>query len=822
VRKLQWIPDVLLAPYLASDEDTRSTEERLVDSMLASGETLDERASAIVFVVGNLSTRGLERLTAVLFAKKRASAGIGKLIELNTKGHVFEESRTNPVKVHIDEMSSWFPNPGKSLSVLQKMFSAMRSSEFVKALSLSTSPSTEQTRMQAAIGTVLKLSTIKDDEKALFHFIIRRVSFSTLSSSVLCQIAKAASEQSATEDHVRKCLCVLNMVASSFPSALVDSTPSLCALVHGSEFARDISETALRILSLCGQNLEQSHPALFRSIRNKMDSFCLTGTPRQAKYVIRLISIAATNAQVLLSGYTTQLESGLREGVLAATVLAACCELARFMPTVFSLIAEPVWTFCKERILGSPSASSAQESRNSAQQGKKGVEGKSNPAGIRDSSEFERPNSYVLARKYALKVGTLRALQQKEADQVAEVVAVMEAVVRKQIMTVGHINSSIMALSVAKCFFKLAVDPQVETLLPLPFYYAILSETLLHEEAYIRSHLLDYVWKLMCDMKLPIKYAALFAIGIIDPDEEVAHKAHTQARMIFANFRTLCNHAGVQLAVPAAQSLFPEYVVPPLVHMLCHIAGEVDCGLTARCLISFFEDLFAETSEGLGFILQMFQLLKRYDDVLNRSSNDTRMVCDVGVLAVQQIADGKTIIPSPGNRLFLYTSMYVVSSDPVKKANANYLPADFQMPKRPKNLNVGPSAVSSALSGTPGKATPGSTPKGSATSKSSANKARRSLSTSKRRSKALWSEGESEEEDAPLPLDKDEDEEEVEDAPARPSSGQKRGRPAQAADEDEDEDESKVLVKVAKDESIAPEQPVESKRARRAAARGIR
>eukprot|EP00762_Andalucia_godoyi_P004322 ANDGO_05475.mRNA.1 Sister chromatid cohesion protein pds5 len=748
-KKLSWIPDVLLAAYMSMDEELRMTSERLLDSILSFGESMEERAILFIHLISNLSAAGMQIFKTMLDTKKKSSEHLSTIVQLNQQGLDFTNEK---VRRHVDALAGMFPSSSRSMisDIVVKIYAQCRSTKFAGRILSITQPVTEHDEMVDHIKSLLKSTkdlSLSDDHVPWYHFLVRRCSYASICSSVLEAVASLAI---ASPDPTAgsASLIILNMIADRFPLALGNCMSSLAQVVTESK-GETAAESAMRVLSKCGAGLESSNPSLYRTLRSKFESFCISSRPRLSKYSVRLASIGATNPDVLLSSLSRKLQDNCREGAYLGAVLSGVSEMQKVSKFVFDNMQEDVLTFITSVVLSS-----------------------SVPKNLPDSVSIEQPNSFCVTKKYGLKILSRHLTKTFDGALFEDFAKFVNAVFDRKFSVPGHTSQVALEYFSGRSVLRLLAEPTTEAHVPLSLFYSCTRSVLLNEDSQVRLMFLSKAYALVRQQRLPVKYFSLFVIGCIDPDASVAERSRECLRDVLSVFFHIVQQHSVTMNKGFAYTIMPEYAIPPLVHILAHVTEDVDYNLVARCLQVYLEELFADGRGSGTLAAQLFQSLKAYDDTMSPNSDRCREICDIGSLVLQQVSEGRVFtITDLSGKIQIIPKMFSAAADR-RKASKTYVPSNFQVPKRTVSHGKSRELVmpSSPFGPKAGVATSPETPATSSSarknSRSSSERKRARSSTSSRKSKRRVRRTTYDDDD-----DDDDGEEDVEEEPDTENAG---------------------------------------------------
>eukprot|EP00997_Jenningsia_sp_PLL12_P009522 NODE_64_length_2772_cov_68.306647_g60_i0.p1 GENE.NODE_64_length_2772_cov_68.306647_g60_i0~~NODE_64_length_2772_cov_68.306647_g60_i0.p1 ORF type:complete len:359 (-),score=94.32 NODE_64_length_2772_cov_68.306647_g60_i0:194-1270(-) len=203
-----------------------------------------------------------------------------------------------------------------------------------------------------------------------------------------------------------------------------------------------------------------------------------------------------------------------------------------------------------------------------------------------------------------------------------------------------------------------------------------------------RENMRNVLYKNLMSRRVPMKYAPLLIVNVVDSSKRNAAQAREQVGQLVEQLRDhMCaiERLGnpVTLSDPKSVLLCPEYILPDLVYILAHYPSFEDYHPNYEpiqmCLYVYFEAVTKDT-DNTSFLYTLLQTLKRHDDALQPKNKSTKLLCDIAFEIVHnEYGKTKTVSGKPFPGSIMVPKLFTSSSSSRKDTGCQFLPSAFKL-----------------------------------------------------------------------------------------------------------------------------------------------
>ncbi|KAH8619204.1 hypothetical protein ERJ75_000189000 [Trypanosoma vivax] len=193
-------------------------------------------------------------------------------------------------------------------------------------------------------------------------------------------------------------------------------------------------------------------------------------------------------------------------------------------------------------------------------------------------------------------------------------------------------------LSINQQLLKLVVRPSLDIGKELAVAVILSAESETSVRRVVQQKITHHILTSQCDMR----YVALLVLtALAEETKSDYQRLRGQLRRVGDHLRAKQVSSGVTLSSYAALSCFLEYSIPFLILFMAHHTfydSERENHFIAyqRVWHLLFEELFHYGTQCAAFVMELLSRSKQADDALDRGSNVTRVICDLGIRVMQE------------------------------------------------------------------------------------------------------------------------------------------------------------------------------------------
>eukprot|EP01065_Artemidia_motanka_P040724 TRINITY_DN5152_c0_g1_i1.p1 TRINITY_DN5152_c0_g1~~TRINITY_DN5152_c0_g1_i1.p1 ORF type:complete len:1289 (+),score=529.47 TRINITY_DN5152_c0_g1_i1:94-3867(+) len=213
--------------------------------------------------------------------------------------------------------------------------------------------------------------------------------------------------------------------------------------------------------------------------------------------------------------------------------------------------------------------------------------------------------------------------------------------------------------------------------------------------------------------QLKLQFAQLLVPLLHTRSKGGFQRARERLSQVIALARRRCAETGQKLDSAGAHRVCPEYILPPLVHLLSRWPDLAERRPSFEPLQKVLFVFFDEMTTGSDCAHCLFDFLRRiklYDDAHLPKSTNTRLICDIAFRVLCSVTDAKEVKVRPFPGRFLMPKCFKDQSDPAR-AERNYLDEKRFVPLRRDQLTRAVAAVGAGGDDSPAKRAASASPK---------------------------------------------------------------------------------------------------------------
>ncbi|KAH9325840.1 hypothetical protein KI387_006018, partial [Taxus chinensis] len=582
------------------------------------------------------------------------------------------------IQTGIKMMSFCFIDPVRAEENFQKLHQ-MKDNNIFKGLSQLLDPNTTVASAQAIREDLLK----RIGERHPQHEFLKTLSLKCSYMLFGMEHVKAVLKQSLADRTVsNQALQIAGMdlllkILSFFPVLVKGSEEDLFRLL--SEDNESLKERIMQIIAKAGCFIhnQQSFDAI-------LEKLCTEGNRKQAKYAVSAISaLTAESGQEILSHLYEKLVASLEDCQNLPTTLQSLGCIAQTSISVFETREDEIIKFIVRKLLRGDCNSLSEE-----------VQGMNN-------AKNEPPSSVCQLKIYGLKALVKSFLPHKDGH-VRQRIKGLLGVLLKLLQT-GDISEITKSSESDKAYLRLAAAKSVLRLarrwdlyiMPQIFRLTVLRAQ--DPSVLVRQQFLTKVQKCLKEHTIGNKYACVFALAASDAVKDIQADAKKYMEEFVDSYHREARLRQTSTSVQvegAALTVYPEYVLAHLVHVLGH-HPKFPSGIRAenaeayepfiRQLLLFLRSLICQDrsnsgrkdeTDNLSAILTIFRAIRRAEDAYDKViTQNLYVLCDIGIVITKDLGRNKISSGRIPGGIPLPSLLYRVSEENEdEKTDGSYLP----------------------------------------------------------------------------------------------------------------------------------------------------
>ncbi|XP_051133719.1 sister chromatid cohesion protein PDS5 homolog A [Andrographis paniculata] len=633
-----WIVGKILRCFYDKDFRSDAIEPILSLSLFPADFSVKDKVKVWLRVFSGFDKVEVKALEKILEQKQRLQQEMQRYLSLRESSQESDGTENqNKIAYCFRVMSHCFTDLAKAQENFQ-LLDQLKDSNIWKILKQLIDPNTTSLE---AVGLRDELLKILGQKHQLYEFL-RTLSLKCSHllfdkdhvKEILLEVGVQRS--SGSTEPILSCMTILVILARFCPLLLGGIEEDLVHLLEDDN--EIIKEGTLHVLAKAGGTIREQLGVSTRSLDLILERICIEGSRRQAKYAVHaLASITKDDGLMSLSVLYKRLVDMLEEKSNLPAVLQSLGCIAQAAMPVFETRESEVQKFIKENILNQGHVAGEQ-------------------AGWDDRSEL-----------CSLKIFGIKAL-------VKSYLPVKDALLRggiddivgllKNILLFGDMSSDIESSVVDRAHLKLAAAKAVlrlskhwEHKIPVDVLYLTLR-TAADDFPEVKRLLLSKVHQYVRDRILDAKYACAFLLDISSSQSDLEENKRHLSDII-----QMCRQGRgrqVSLQTEASTPVYPEYILPYVVHSLAHhpTFPNIDECKDVKTYEPFYRQLYiflsmllngeadgksdtntSKVKEGISLLNSMFRRIRQSEDAHDATnSKNLYALCDLGMPIIKRFA----------------------------------------------------------------------------------------------------------------------------------------------------------------------------------------
>ncbi|XP_010538450.1 PREDICTED: sister chromatid cohesion protein PDS5 homolog A-A-like isoform X2 [Tarenaya hassleriana] len=641
VGKFDWIPGKILRCLYDKDFRSDTIEHILCNSLFPSAFSVRDKVKHWLQVFSGFDTVEVKALEKILEQKQRIQQEMQRYLSFRQmQQDVDAPEMHKKILFCFRVMSRAFSEPPKAEQNFQTL-DQLKDANIWKILTTLLDPNTSIMEMTKLRNDMLK---ILSEKHCLYEFLGTlsiKCSYLLFNKEHVKEILAEVSARKSAQNlsGIQSCMNLLGILACFCPSLFVGAEAELILSLKDDDEAT--KEGALKILAKAGGTIRENLTDSSSSVDLILERICVEGSRKQAKYAVHaLASITKDDGLKSLSVLYKRLVDMLEDKTHLPAVLQCLGCIAQIAVPVFETRETEVVEFIKSKILKC---------------GSEAVDDK--------SSSWDNKSEICRLKIYGIKTLVKSYLPFNDAHLRVGVDDLLGLL--KNILSFGEVSENIESSPVDKAHLRLAAAKAVLRLsrhwddkIPIDVFHLTLKTPEISFPM-AKKIFLGKVHQYVKDRVLDVKYACSFLFDfsgskVLESEEEKQNFAD----IIQMSYQTKARKISAQPDATSA-TLYPEYIIPYLVHMLAHHScPDVDkCRdvkeyeimyrqlyLVISMLLRKEEDGNSEDDskeqESVTTIISIFQSIKQSEDVMDATkSKNSWAICELGLSIVKCLAE---------------------------------------------------------------------------------------------------------------------------------------------------------------------------------------
>lgn len=646
--QFEWIPSKIIRVCYDKDcKEFRPPGMELIfaEDLFPVQLPVEERTQHWILMFSLFCSTDIKALERILSQKQRLQQEMQVYLSLRQMSKE-EDSAELQKKIQrgLKTMSICFIDPSRAEESFQKLHQ-MKDNNIFKALSQLLDPETTFANANAIRDDLLKRMGERHPQHEFLKTLSLKCSYILFGTDHVKAVLRQslANKRASNQSLLNATIDLLLKIVSFFPFLLKGSEEDLYRLFL--EDDESLKDRLVQIIAKAGRFIQNQ-----RSVTATLEKLCIDGNRKQAKYAVSaLAALTAESGPETLSLLYKQLVESIDNCQNLPTVLQSLGCIAQTAIPIFETREEDVIKFIVRKLLRSDCDSVFQEGE-----------------GFPDT-EIEHPSRVCQLKIYGLKTLVKSFLPHKDGHARQRIKGLL-GVLTKLLQT-GDISEDMKSSEVDKAHLRLAAAKSVLRLArrwefhisPQLFHLTVLKAQ--DPSVYVRQRFLDKVHQCLKGHTVSNKYASAFALAASDDVKDV----QADAKRYLADFVDSYHREALvrQTSAPkqmegAALTIYPEYVLTYLVHVLGHHLN-FPMGSDAekeeayepfyRQLLFYLHALICQDhSDGtrkdgidnLSSILAIFRAIKRAEDAVDKHvTHNLYVLCDIGIIIAKDLGHKK-------------------------------------------------------------------------------------------------------------------------------------------------------------------------------------
>ncbi|XP_021854385.2 sister chromatid cohesion protein PDS5 homolog A [Spinacia oleracea] len=638
-----WVPGKILRCFYDKDFRSDAIESILCGALFPAEFSVKNVVENWIRIFAGLDKVEVKALEKILEQKQRLQQEMQKYMSLKqTCKDADATDYQKKVILLFRVMSRFFVDPSKAEEGFLTL-DQLKDANIWKILLSLLDPNTSFHQARASQDDLLKILGEKHPLFDFLNVLSVKCSFVLFSKEHVKEFLLELTIQKST-GNTENCLSCVNMLvilASYCPLLFIGSEEDLLNLLKDEN--EIVKEGILHVLARAGGTIREQLTSSSSSVDLILERLCLEGTRRQAKYAVHALAmITKDDGLRSLSVLYKKLVDLLDEKAHLPTVLQSLGCIAQTAMAVFETRESEIVEFIKIKIL------------------KCSNKGQDKPkTRWRDQSEL------CLLKIFGIKALVKSYLPVKDAHLRGGIDSLIE--ILRNMLSFGDFSEELESSSVDKAHLKLASAKAIlrlsrswENNIPADvFHLALRTVEINFRQA--RKLFLSKVHQYIKDRILDPKYACAFLLDIFaSKHADIEEDKHNLGEVI-----QMCRQVKArQLSIQSDTNflgLYPEYILPYLVHMLAHhpMCPIFDKGMDVKALEPVYrvlylllsmvlhgeEDIVPETisvdkeKDIFPAVVSILQCIKRSEDVVDKlKSKNSHAISELGLLVIKRLS----------------------------------------------------------------------------------------------------------------------------------------------------------------------------------------
>jgi len=646
--QFEWIPSKIIRVCYDKDcKEFRPPGMELVfaEDLFPVQLPVDERTQHWILMFAVFGSTDIKALERILSQKQRLQQEMKVYLSLRQMSKEKDSAELQKkIQRGLKTMSICFIDPVRAEESFQKLHQ-MKDNNIFKALSQLLDPETTFANAHAIRDDLLKRMGERHPQHEFLKTLSLKCSYILFGTDHVKAVLRQslANKMALNQSLLNAAIDLLLKIVSFFPFLLKGSEEDLYRLFL--EDDESLKDRVVQIIAKAGRFIHNQ-----RSVDATLEKLCIDGNRKQAKYAVSaLAALTAESGLETLSLLYKQLVESINNCQNLPTVLQSLGCIAQIAIPIFETREEDVIKFIVRKLLRSDCDSVSQEGE-----------------GFLDTA-IEHPSRVCQLKIYGLKTLVKSFLPHKDGHARQRIKGLL-GVLTKLLQT-GDISEDIKSSDVDKAHLRLAAAKSVLQLArrwefhisPQLFHLTVLKAQ--DPSVYVRRRFLDKVHQCLKGHTISNKYASAFALAASDDVKDVQE----DAKKYLADFVDTYHREALlrQTSAPkqmegAALTIYPEYVLTYLVHVLGHhptfpmgsdAESEEAYEPFYRQLLFYLQALiFQDRSDStrkddidnLSSILAIFRAIKRAEDAVDKHvTHNLYVICDIGITIAKDLGHKK-------------------------------------------------------------------------------------------------------------------------------------------------------------------------------------
>ncbi|XP_010242780.1 PREDICTED: sister chromatid cohesion protein PDS5 homolog A isoform X2 [Nelumbo nucifera] len=648
----------------------QSMELVLAEDLFPASLSIEERTRHWISLFSHFAPPHIKALNSILSQKRRLQMEMQVYLTLRKqeKENDLEEMQKR-IRNSFVKMSASFADPTKAEECFQKLHTVKDNNIFTSLQQLLDGGSIITAKF--TIDKFLKLMGDKQLHNEFLRMLSAKCLHNIFSSDHIHCILDCLARKDVGNKHLEaSSVNLLMTVLSIFPSLLRGAEKQFQAFLL--EEDNPFQDKLLQVLAKAGPHISIK----FSDIYHPLERLCLEGTRVQAKFSIAAIaSLAGPSDQLVFPKLCKKLVDSLHTGQNIPTVFQSLGCIAQYSVSTFEAWEKEITLYIVDMLFHNNN--------------------------LHDSDDLALlDEDSGCSASCKLKICGLKALVKsflphQGAHVKYEVRELLNILLK--MLPEGDISGDIILSENDKAHIRLAAAMSVLRLArrwdfhipPQIFHITVLKA--MDPSSLVRRSFLDKIHKLLKEHAIPTRYACALALGASDCLEDIrADSLKYLAEFIedYSKEARICQTSTVQDLKGRTMTVYPEYVVVFLIHVLAHDDGfPSDNNQSEENFAQFCSPLFVflqalinassidssknVVSDTVSYLLSILHAVKKAEDAVDiHKTPKLHILADIGLFIIKSLSHNCMFSSQTSAVVLLPSSFYKVGID-VKCGKAN-------------------------------------------------------------------------------------------------------------------------------------------------------